>query len=238
MSFLGRSEAKVGKRKEGERAPELTAEQSAAIENAVCKLARHFKIGPHDVDDLKQEGRLKGWLALPKYKPYTDSGKFQSLANFLFIAIKNHFRNCKRGWFRRTDPPCKLCHMGRPCAEAVCSNRGDLVAQACPDYLRWVELQNAKSSLCCPSSLDEDEEEGGACPNPSLLAVPPEELPAELDEVLARIDRELPVHLREPYLKMREGLKVKQAERDEVQFHVRSILRGVMDCPAHEPEED
>src|SRR5437763_58309 len=80
----------------------------AAIDNAVNVLARSFRFGIYDVEDIKQEARIMGLEAVPRWD------RKRPLENFLYSHIRNRLINFKRNKFRRNDPPCPKCHQGVP----------------------------------------------------------------------------------------------------------------------------
>ena len=67
-----------------------------AIENVVNALARNFRFGYFDTDDMKQQGRMYALEGIPKYNP-----EVGPLENFLRTHIRNRFINLKRNKLTR-----------------------------------------------------------------------------------------------------------------------------------------
>lgn len=178
------------------------------IERSACVLAPSFVFGYFDLDDIKQTARMFGLEALKRW-----DGK-RPLANFLYVHIRNRLINMKRDLLRRTDAPCRGCHEGRPCKDAV--------GTACPAYAAWAARNNAKASLMRPFAMPEQESGAGVSGSGLLDTLC-------IEEMRERIDRELPVELRSTYLKMLDGVPVSRVERAAVAEAVRAILGGESD---------
>lgn len=74
------------------------AEVLTVLTNVANRLARKFRFGYHDVDDMKQEAMVEGIKGLEKYQ----SGR--PLENFLYIHVRNRLFNFKRDNFARPGP--------------------------------------------------------------------------------------------------------------------------------------
>ena len=89
----------------------MTEEQVLeAIENVVNSLARNFRFGYFDTEDMKQEGRVYAIEGITKYNP-----KVGPLENFLRTHIRNRFINLRRNKLTRYQPPCVDCPFYDPC---------------------------------------------------------------------------------------------------------------------------
>lgn len=185
------------------------AEVLAAIERVVGILAPSFAFGFYDVEDIKQEGRMAAMKKLYKYDPT------RPLENFLYAVVRSRLINFKRDKFKRSDPPCKECHAGLPCP--TCSGDGP-----CKKYKVWLRLNTTKAALVQTLDLDnisDEKERHTRSESEALDTVVGEEL-------LERIDRDLPVELRSYYLQMRAGVAIPKAKKHEVVEAVRRILAG------------
>ena len=179
------------------------AEVLAAIKKTVDILAPSFAVGYYDIDDMKQEATWEAIRVLNKGKYDPD----RPLENFLYVAIRRRLLNFQRDHVRRNDPPCKSCHEGKRCTEG----------SFCKKYAKWLKTNNAKASAISPLGLNHISDERDRNPSGGEQEV-------ELNELLDKIDRELPVELRGYYLQMRDGLKIPKVKRLEVEKAVKLIL--------------
>lgn len=188
-----------------------------AIKNATTLLARHFKFGHYDIEDIQQEGALEALKAIRdgKYKPgetRPDGTRERPLANFVYVHIRNRLLNLRRNKLRRNDPPCWNCHNSIP------GHTQHENGQYCNSYLSWLKTNLNKANIMCPIDLGAVSEDQHQDTSDATGGV-------ELDELKRRIDRELPVALRATYLRMLAGERVSRAERAEVENAVRQIIR-------------
>lgn len=201
--------------------PNYTEEEVLAIiEKVVGDVSPRYVFGHWDIDDIKQHARLEIIEnALPKYKPVSDTGKTQPLANFLYRHVRNRLNNLKRNKFHRSDPPCKKCS---DTAMAGVKRGPHRNGEFCKPYLDWARRNACKANLQRPADLEGVSEEQESAlrgqedvPNSVALA-----------EALSLIDQELPIELRSTYLQMRAGMTVPKAAKRQVEQAVKEIL-----CP-------
>lgn len=178
-----------------------------AIEKTVSLLAPTFVFAYYDLDDIKQFGRMEA-LQLLESEKFDPS---RPLENFLYVHIRRRLLNLWRKKLRRTDAPCLVCHQGEPCGP-----RGEF----CSKYASWLRRNQTKANLAQPLALDHiaDERERRTRTDASS------ESDVELDELLRKIDLQLPLEFRQDYLKMREGLSVPKSRRREIESIIQSIL--------------
>lgn len=179
------------------------AEVLETIDKVVSVLARTYVFGYHDIEDIKQDGRLFALRLL-------NSGKYdpsRPLANFLYIHVRNRLINLVRDKVHRHDPPCKKCHSGNPCMPD---------GGFCKRYARWSKLNQTKSNLIRPGEFVE-----GTCEARQSDDV-------EVRELIHRIREHLPLELQSLYLKMRDGVSVPKHQRTQVEEAVRTILKEVI----------
>jgi hypothetical protein len=183
------------------------AEVLAAIDRCANILAPSFVFGYLDVDDLRQEARILGMECLDRYDPA------RPLPNFLYAHMKKRLSNFKRNKFFRNDPPCRLCHDGR--------HREHDGGRQCGPYLEWLRRNSLKANLTKPVRLDTvpDERE------PRMRCESSVETDAQVAELQRRIDVGLPARLRSAYLRMRAGEAVARPLRDEVEHHIKELIR-------------
>lgn len=189
----------------------------AAVEKCAAILAPKFVFGSYDLDDIRQQCHIFAIEVLEKEK----FDPRRPLENFLYRHLKNQLINFKRNKFRRTDPPCHFCAGGQACPEAGVGY--------CAKYSQWLERNKNKANIASPLGLDNVcvERETRARADSSV------ETEAEIGELLAKIDAELPVELRATYLQMRAGVSVPKTSRLKVERAVKDILSGVIEeCPS------
>jgi DNA-directed RNA polymerase specialized sigma24 family protein len=182
------------------------------FEEIVTVLASRFVFPGFPVDDIAQEVRIFAMEALPRYDPKPDANgqPTRLLANFLYAHTKRRLLNLKRNLHHRTDPPCRECNQAYPHEPTP----------ACRVYEKWLARNRRKANLN-QSRLYSDDAEPRTTPDATD--------DIETNELLAKIDQQLPVELRSAYLRLRAGDKyITKKHRTEVEAAVRGIL-GV-DC--------
>lgn len=183
----------------------------AAIEHVCLMLASSFTFGYFDVDDIKQQARIYAMEALPKYDGERD------LANFLFIHVRNRLLNLQRDKLRRNDPPCLSCHEGRPCSRSDDGLSGSPVV--CRRYGEWFRRNAAKAGLMQPSGWTD----ALASQHTDRSQKSASEQVAR-QELLQRLDTDLPASLRSDYMRMKEGASLPRARREAVLRAAREVL--------------
>src|SRR6185369_6692752 len=103
------------------------------------KLAKKFKFGYRDEDDMKQEAMILAINGLEKY-----DGK-RPLANFLYIHIRNRLCNYKRKHYIRIEKPCTRCPFKAFIPPDQCKKYKDMMD--CNLYKRWYERNIVKRNL-------------------------------------------------------------------------------------------
>jgi DNA-directed RNA polymerase specialized sigma24 family protein len=162
------------------------------------RVAGTFKFGIYDKEDLVQEAVIFGLNCLSNYD------KTRPLENFLFVHITNRLITFRRNNFYRKFN-CDLCKNEDPDCEK-CLKRN-----------RYIER---KKNIIKPIDLDNvnDEHEKNMW-NSSLI----EDISTQ--EILDKIDKELPIGYREDYIKMKTGNKVPKSRRLEVEKVILNILK-------------
>lgn len=192
------------------------------IENVVNSLARNFRFGYHDIDDLKQEGRLFAVTAMNEdgYDPT------RPLANFLYRHVRNRMINFRRNNYTRYEPPCIKCPFYDPKnikskAKNKCSEFMDRME--CERFSGWEKHNIVRKNLMEPKSI---QDESGEYYNFTTTGDFVEEI--EFKEILSLIDEKLPVDLRSDYLKMRQrglGNKVSKNRQHKVRQAIMEIIK-------------
>jgi DNA-directed RNA polymerase specialized sigma24 family protein len=187
--------------------PNYTEDQVLDIINKVVnQLAPRFVFGSYDADDLRQEGVI--WALELLDKGTYDPGR--PLDNYIYTHVRNRMCNFKRDRYCRNDPPCRDCHAGHLCDDG----------QPCKTYSAWRQRNAAKANLQRPLDITNisDERERRTRVESSSSD------DAAVNELLGKIDRELPVELRGTYLQMRAGVSIPKAKRLQVEAAVKEII--------------
>lgn len=195
--------------------PEGMTEQEVLeiIDNVVNRLGALTRYGYHDIEDIKQDGRLEAWKGLAKHDGV------RPLENFLYIHVKNRLLNNKRKHYERLDKPCARCPLN------AYIKKGDICTafdfkEECSAYSKWLNRNTAKKNIMNTIHIGnvEDEKEGN---------MRTEEDPAkkiDMDEFYELIDKNLPVLLRSDFVKIKRGIKVPKCRRDKVYESIKQIL--------------
>jgi len=182
------------------------AEFVRTLNDTVDVLSHSFVFGFYDLDDIKQQARVFGIEAMPRYNPN------RPLENFLYTHIRNRLINLRRDKYRRTDPPCQLCHTGRQADHPG--------GEICEKYRKWRKRNAAKSNLMRPLDIDHiaDEHERNMRTSSGV------EDAAGFAEMKAKINAQLSVELRSTYLKILAGKSVTKTMKAQVETAIREIL--------------
>lgn len=173
----------------------------STLERVINNVAHGFEFGYYDIEDIKQEARYEVTKSIHKYDGH------RPLDNFIFAVVKSRLINLKRNKFKR-QPPCNLCHMG--------NQHEHEDGQICKNYLNWQKTNSDKANLTQPLDIDDYEF--------SSASESPVEDIAEHNELMEKIDAELPIELRSIYLRILAGESVSKAQRLKVEKVVREIL--------------
>lgn len=185
----------------------------AIIEKVVIEFAESYTFGYYELDDIKQEARMEAIKALPKYDPNDSNGNpTRPLANFLFSHVKNRLLNLRRNKYKRTDPPCDLCHNNRE------HEHDD--GHVCKKYLIWKKRNSTKANLTRPLTLDGISEEG----EPSIAVDDKVPNMANINELRDMINEKLDPGLRIDYLRILAKEKIPKARRIAVEIAIKEII--------------
>ena len=174
------------------------------IDNVANRLARRFKFGYHEMDDMKQQARLFACEGLDAYD------EIRPLENFLWTHVHNRLFNFKRDKYERPDNPCKKCK-----ESSVCITKVD-----CYEYNHWINRNSRKKNLMYPVAFDsvDDINEDNMKYN-----VASEEL-FDYKTIIDIIDKELPINMRSLYLKLKLNTKLTKSQKTKIQQIIKEIL--------------
>jgi len=183
------------------------------IEKVVARLAYKFRFGYHDIDDMKQQGRLAAWKSL---EAYDESRKLEP---YLWTSVRNSLYNFKRNKFERPDKPCLKCPVDAYCIDTdICNKYED--THECHWYYGWIRRNATKKNLMTPVTLagvrDEDEDNMKLMDNIGDAV--------ENAEIYQLIDSNIPMNLRRDWLISQEGSRLPKPRREKLQHAIGVIL--------------
>jgi hypothetical protein len=200
----------------------------AAINKALNSLSSNFSFGYFDEDDMRQEGFIYAYKALPKFDPKNSKGC--SLSNFLRIAIRRKFLNLRRDKLHRNSPPCSSCFFHKKVSSVDhkyyvhsiydCSEYTD--KQECLKWFGWSTRNQAKRSLvesCDVSKVTYATQDEGNDVFSHLSR----------KEFLQHVSDRIPLALRADYRRLIEGARLIKPRREAVIEAVRIILKEIVD---------
>ena len=186
------------------------------IENVVNSLARNFRFGYFDVDDMKQEGRLFALEGLPRY-----NSKIGPLENFLRSHVRNRFLNLKRNKLSRHQPPCIQCPFYDPDCHVSTNKCAEFTdKRECEKWAGWEDRNSAKKNLVQPLDISSirDEREN------NMRTIEDLGMDFDLSELRLLIDRSLPVFYRADYNRMCNDVHVPKQQRLRVIEEIKKII--------------
>lgn len=165
----------------------------------VRKMFKSYAFGAYTMEDLQSEACLIALQAI-------EDGSYdqnRDLAAFLCTHLRNRLLNLRRDKFRRSEPPCRLCHEHGYCDHG----------RPCKAYNDWEIRNNAKSSLAQASPANNS-------PRQRFYNIDGELLRREITRAIDA----LPACDRSTFLKMLSGVKVSKARRQRVEDFLREFM--------------
>lgn len=161
-------------------------------------LARRFKFGYFEVEDIKQEAFLLAVEALDRWD------RVRPLHSFLYAHIHNRLCNLKRKLYERRSPPCHSC----PLKAFI---RGECTRYAhpseCSYYIDWECRNSVKKGLMYPGEI-KDRLHGKGKPGRM-----------ETEEIFLKIWQVIPQDIKERFL---TGKKLRKVDIETIQ----NLYRG------------
>lgn len=191
----------------------ISESEFVAVVDKVAKvISRQLSIPTYDREDVEQLVRLRAVEVVEDYQ--AEAGP---LDGYLFRCCRNHVLNSARPFVGRwQEVPCQVCLDADTGA-----GPGHPDGAVCSAYERWRKACEGRSRLSRPTPLEgiDDEGEGGMSLDSTV------EQQADYNDLLARIDEELPLDLRAAYLRMLAGdINISSHQRQAVRREVRRIL--------------
>lgn len=183
-----------------------TEEEVLAIINKVTSsLARKYKFGYHELEDMKQQGIIIAIEGLERYDGV------RPLENFLWVHVHNRLYNFKRNNFGRPDKPCLNCPL-----QAYKNNMCTLYKNEmeCEIYEKWYQKNDIKRALM--SSRDSED---------TFAETSPIEDELFKKEIFNIIDKQIPINMREDWIRFCNKLKLSKIRRTALIEQILLILK-------------
>lgn len=183
-----------------------TEEQVLEIINRITSsLARKFKFGYHEIEDMKQQGIIIAIEGLEKYD------EIRPLENFLWVHVHNRLFNFKRKSCGRPDKPCLDCpfkaYINNECIKF--NNELD-----CELYAGWAGRNESKRDIM--STKDSKD---------SFTDTSEIDDRFSSKEIYEIIDKNIPVNMRSDWIRFIHKNKLTKVRRDELISTVLLILK-------------
>lgn len=169
------------------------------IQKIMNRLAPKFTFGHYGVDDIKQEIFILAVEGLEKYDKERGA-----ISTYLYHYVNSRIKNFKRDNFFRQEYKCAQCSCKDPYCDRCIKRQWKMQRKSGLLEPRDIHVITEDSSIVVHHDYLED------------LAI------KELQDI---INRELPVSMREDYLRMTEGMYVHKRKRAEIE----TILHGIIE---------
>ena len=181
------------------------------IDKIASRLGPKFRFGYHTNEDMKQQASLFAWDGMVAWDG------IRPLENFLWVHVRNRLYNFKRNNYGRPEKPCEHCPLKAydpNCKKSTsgCTKFENLMD--CGLYKGWTDRNASKRNLM--SSY-------------SVIFEQPQDIDAS-DIVFKRdlfdlLDRQMPVHLREDWIRLTNNLKISKIRRQKILDKIGEILK-------------
>lgn len=181
-------------------------------------LGQIYKFGFYELEDMKQEAVLRCLEALNN----NNYDETKSLKQYLFMVVKNHFKNLLRKYRQKNEPPCLTCPFfdaamkssDNQCTKFI--NKND-----CKEFSEFQKKCSVRESILSPHDIG------------SLSEIEKEQLTVEYDilenmadtELYLYIDEHLKPYLRSDFLRLLSGINIKEENKKIIQREVALIIR-------------
>ena len=168
----------------------------------ICNsLAPIYKFGIYDIEDIKQEAMIIGLTAL---EDYDNQAKLDA---YLYTYIKDKLKNFKRQKFSRFSFNCNNCSKFNPeCKSCIKRENTELSKRNLSNAIDIDSMDPTKeSSIMVFDTYNED-----------------------ISEVIQLINKELPIDMREDYLKIKDGSYVEKNRKLLIENTIKIILKDYL----------
>lgn len=186
------------------------------IQTISAKLASKFRFGYHEIEDMRQQVFLEilkpdknGITILEKF----NADKGNSLDSFLWVHARNRLHNFKRDNYARPELPCTSCPL-KAYVDGVCQAFSEV--RECEYYFRWLNRNQTKKNLASNQGSDAKTE---VYYNISM------EDKLFSKEVFKIVDQNIPISLREDWIRFFNKLKLSKQKKTALLEKVTEILK-------------
>lgn len=188
-----------------------------AVEKFSGYLASVYKFGFFEIDDLKQEAMVRAFQVVNN-GTYDES---KDLDQYLFTAVKNHFKNIHRKYRQKNEPPCLTCPLFDPGFKSSlnqCREYAD--KNDCEPFNSFNNKYKNRQSLLQPADIA------------SISETDKEQLVIEYNllddlaqtELYDYVDKNISPEIRSDFLRMLSGIKISSENTKRVQKEIALIL--------------
>lgn len=178
------------------------------LERVVNMLAKTFRIGYYDIEDMKQEGYVYGIEVLPRY-----NAALSSLETFLYTHIRNQFMNFRRNKVERKTPPCATCPFFHP-EDHKRKCYGFDEEESCPRWKGWFARNQTKRNLMETAIYDDEQHTVSENVLDNMIH----------NETIAILERRMPIDLLKDFRRLLDGASLPKTRMDKVYDAARDIL--------------
>lgn len=186
----------VAKNKAKKSSLNIPIEFDEVVKKITSSLAGKSTFGIYTKEDIAQEIYIFCLQSVKKY-----DGK-RNLYNFLFTCCRRLLKNLYRNEFFRYECPCKLCSFKQE------GETGHTDGKLCDVYKNWFRVNSMKSNLANPVKFTEKFDVIDNNKNAYE--------DVDNSDFLEKIENDLPIELRETYLKMKTGVHVSYKDKQLV----------------------
>lgn len=195
----------------------VTEEEFLRVLDDISKRLGHkFKFGYHDFDDMKQQAAIFALEGLEKYD------RSRPLENFLWTHVRNRLFNYKRDNYQRPDKPCLTCPLYDPHCKKSTNQCLDFENKTdCELYNAWEIRNNSKKNIMRPVNIESSEDYGSKYHTKGDIG----DIVLS-QEIIKKLDENIPVSHRESYLKLKYGEKINKSDLQKLILVIKEIING------------
>lgn len=179
----------------------------------IKKLSFKFRFGVHSSEDIAQQGMVYAIEAMDRF----DASR--PLENFIYIHVRNRLFNFKRNNYFRLELPCCRCPIKSWIAPEGCKAFTDRME--CELYKGWAERNTIRKNLTNVLEYGQIRDSGEKNMHYGDNAA----VKLNSKEILALIDKELPISMRKNYLKRLSGEKISKKDSQELEETIISLIK-------------
>lgn len=154
---------------------------------------------------MKQEAALFAWQGLDHYDG------IRPLENFLWVHVRNRLYNLKRNNYSRLDKPCDKCPLNAY-VNNCCTEYDNMMD--CTLYSKWKARNTTKKNLMSTKQSDDVAYSQHTTLEDTVFS----------REIYTIVDNNIPISMREDWLRFVNKLKLPKSKREALLEHIKIIL--------------